>query len=158
MNETIYLITGANRGVGRGLVEVFLTRPMTTVIAAVRDPNSESSKSLQGLSKGTASQLIVAKINSRSPVDPAAAVRILQDEHHINRLDVVIANAGICEDWSPVHSAAIEVVKDHVEVNAYGVLYLYQAVYPLLKQSRTPTFIGVGSPLGSTGGMEQRPY
>ena len=33
-----YLVTGANRGIGRGLVAAFLARPHATVIAAVRDP------------------------------------------------------------------------------------------------------------------------
>jgi hypothetical protein len=36
-------------------------------------------------------------------------------------------------------------INDHVEVNGYGPIYLYQAVYPLLKKSKKPTFVGVGS-------------
>jgi norsolorinic acid ketoreductase len=37
----------------------------------------------------------------------------------------------------------------YVEVNGYGPIYLYQAVYPLLKKSKKPTFVGVGSPIGT---------
>lgn len=158
MTNTIYLITGASRGIGRGLVETFLARPNTTVIAAVRDPAAASSQSLQSLSKGDSSSLIVVKIDAKSPTDPAATVETLQTEHGIDYLDVVIANAGISEDFSPVHEVSISVVREHVEVNAYGPIYLYQAVYPLLKKSTKPTFVGVGSPMGSIGGMEQRPY
>jgi hypothetical protein len=43
MTNTIYLITGASRGIGRGLAEIFLARPNTIVIAAVRDPAGASS-------------------------------------------------------------------------------------------------------------------
>ncbi|KAJ5872208.1 uncharacterized protein N7529_004561 [Penicillium soppii] len=135
MTNTIYLITGASRGIGRGLAEIFLARPNTIVIAAVRDP-----------------------ADSKSSTDPTAAVETLQKKHGIDHLDVVIANAGISEDFSTVHRLSVPVLQGHVEVNGYGPIYLYQAVYPLLKKSTKPTFVGIGSPLGSIGGMEQRPY
>ncbi|KAL4925302.1 SDR family oxidoreductase [Aspergillus undulatus] len=158
MANTICLITGANRGIGRGLVEIFLARPNVTVIAAVRDPNSASSSSLLTLPKGLGSKVILVKIDSKSSIDPEAAIQVLQNEHQVNHVDVVIANAGICDDFSTVHSVQIQTVKEHVDVNAYGTLYLYQAVYPLLKKSQKPVIVGVGSPLGSIGGMEQSPY
>lgn len=158
MTNTIYLITGANRGIGRGLTETFLARPNTTVIAAVRDPANASSQSLQSLPKGNSSHLITVKIDSKSPTDPATALEALQRENGIEHLDVVIANAGICQDFSPVHGVSIPVLQEHIEVNAYGPIYLYQAVYAFLKKSKKPKFVGLGSPIGSIGGMEQRPY
>jgi norsolorinic acid ketoreductase len=112
---------------------------------------------VQSVPRGESSNLIVVKVDSKSPTDPAAAVEILQTEHGINHLDVVIANAGISDDFSTVHEVPIPVIREHVEVNGYGPIYLYQSVYPLLKKSTKPTFVGVGSPLGSIGGMEQRP-
>ncbi|KGO75811.1 Short-chain dehydrogenase/reductase SDR [Penicillium italicum] len=156
MSNTIYLITGASRGVGYGLAEKFLARSNTTVIAAVRNP--AGAQSLESLPKGDSSHLIIVKIDSKSPSDPAAAVETLQKEHGIDHLDVVIANAGISQDFSTVHAVPIDVLREHVEVNGYAPIYLYQAVYPLLKKSKKPTFVGVGSPLGSIGGMEQRLY
>jgi norsolorinic acid ketoreductase len=39
MAPTTVLISGANRGLGRGLVERYLARDDHTVVAAVRDPN-----------------------------------------------------------------------------------------------------------------------
>lgn len=158
MTNTIYLITGANRGIGRGLAETFLARPNTTVIAAVRDPASASSQSLQSLPKGNSSHLITVKVDSKSSTDPTTVVEALQKENGIDHLDVVIANAGISQDFSPVHGVSIPVLQEHIEVNAYGPIYLYQAVYALLKKSKKPTFVGLGSPIGSIGGMEQRPY
>ncbi|KAJ6035992.1 hypothetical protein N7540_000271 [Penicillium herquei] len=158
MANTIYLITGASRGIGRGLVEKFLARPNITVIAAVRDPAGASSQSLQSLPKGESSHLITVKVESTSPTDPEAAVQTLINEHGIDHLDVVIANAGISEDFSTVHEVPIPVLRKHIEVNGFGPIYLYQALYPLLKKSEKPTFVGIGSPLGSISGMEQRPY
>ncbi|KAL4790369.1 hypothetical protein BDV19DRAFT_402074 [Aspergillus venezuelensis] len=158
MPNTVYLITGASRGIGRGLVEVFLARPNTTIIAAVRDPKSASSKSLETLPAGSNSRVIIVKIDAKSQTDPATAVKTLASEHGINHLDIVIANAGISDDFSTVHSVPVDAVKEHVDVNAYGPLYLYQAVYPLLKKSDKPIFTAVGSPMGSIGGMDMRPF
>jgi len=39
MAPTTVLISGANRGLGKGLVERYLARDDHTVVAAVRDPN-----------------------------------------------------------------------------------------------------------------------
>ncbi|KAJ5374607.1 Short-chain dehydrogenase/reductase SDR [Penicillium concentricum] len=158
MANTIYLITGASRGIGRGLVEKLLARPNTTVIAAVRDPAGASSQSLESLSKDNSSRLYVVKIDSKSSTDPTAAVETLQTEHGLDHIDVVIANAGICNDLAPIHEVSIPEIREHVDVNVYGPIYLFQAVYPLLKKSAKPTFVGIGSPLGSIAGMEQRPY
>lgn len=155
--NTIYLITGANRGLGRGLTSAFLTYPNTTVIAAVRDPTHTTSQSLQSLPTGSSSKLITVKIDSASPTDPVTAVQHIQ-EQGITHLDVVIQNAGILKDWSPVHEVPIATLKEHIDINGFGPVYLFQAVYPLLRKSERPTFVGIGSPLGSIGGMEMSPY
>ncbi|KAL6232396.1 hypothetical protein BDW75DRAFT_232843 [Aspergillus navahoensis] len=137
MTNTVYLISGANRGIGRGVVEVLLSRPNTTVIAAVRNPDAAASQSLNSITPGTSSHLII---------------------YNISHLDVVIANAGISNDYSPVHSVSPDVVREHVDVNFYGPLHLFQAAYPLLKKSSRPIFVGVGSAMGTIGGMDQRPF
>ncbi|RJE21984.1 aflatoxin biosynthesis ketoreductase nor-1 [Aspergillus sclerotialis] len=145
--NTIYLITGANRGIGRGLTSAFLARPNTTVIAAVRDPSHPTSQSLHSLPTESSSKLIAVKIDCASPTDPQAAVDHLQDQG-VTRVDVVIANAGISKDYSRVHEVPIHTLKEHIDVNALGPVCLFQAVYPLLQKSNQPTFIGVGSRLG----------
>ncbi|KAL3457462.1 NAD(P)-binding protein [Aspergillus heterothallicus] len=158
MTTKIYLITGAARGIGRGLVSALLLRPNTTVIAAVRNPETTASKSLTTLPKSTTSTLITVKIDSQSPTDALTAVTALTSTHGLTHIDTVIANAGISTDYSPVRSVPLDVVKSHVEVNAYGPLALFQAVYPLLRKSDQPVFVGVGSAMGTIGAMEQRPF
>ena len=55
-------------------------------------------------------------------------------------------------------------MKEHIEVNALGALALFQATLPLLQNTRTARgsgmakFVTVSSPIGSIGGMEQRPF
>ncbi|KAL4860724.1 hypothetical protein BDV12DRAFT_208901 [Aspergillus spectabilis] len=158
MANLIYLITGANRGIGRALTKSLLARPSTTVIAAVRDPSSGSSTSLKSIPKGDGSCLVTVKIDSGSPPDVAIAVKTLESEYNMTHIDVVIANAGISENLSPMLSVSFEDIKEHIDVNTLGPLALFQATHLLLKQSKKPVFVGMGSGVGSIGGMEQRPF
>lgn len=138
-------------------METYLSRPSTTVIAAVRDPNHPSSQKLSSLPKDPSTKLLVVKVDSKSATDPADTVSHLKSQG-VNALNLVIANAGICNEMAPLATADPAVVKEHVEVNGFGPLYLFQATLPLLQKSEGAKFVGIGSPLGSIGGMDQRPY
>jgi norsolorinic acid ketoreductase len=72
MTKTVCLISGANRGIGRGLVEALLSRPNTTIIAAVRNPNVAASQSLNSIAPGASSHLIIVKVDSKNPDDSGA--------------------------------------------------------------------------------------
>ncbi|KAF5717631.1 ketoreductase [Fusarium globosum] len=70
MSQATYvLITGCNRGIGRGLFETYIARTDHVVVAAVRDPTAESSKELLNVTKGTNSRCILVKIDSASEMD-----------------------------------------------------------------------------------------
>ncbi|KAK7542634.1 putative aflatoxin biosynthesis ketoreductase nor-1 [Phyllosticta citribraziliensis] len=153
--NTVYLITGANRGIGKGLTATYLSRDNTTVIAAVR--NVASADSLNDLPKGQGSSLVIVPLDSSDEQAPAKAVQLLLSKG-ITHIDVVIANAGISDDFSPIATLSGSVIKQHVEVNAYGPLFLFQAVLPLLNESKNPKFVALGSPIGSIGNMESRPF
>ncbi|OJJ88683.1 SDR family oxidoreductase [Aspergillus glaucus CBS 516.65] len=153
---TTYLVTGGNRGIGRGFVQTFLQRPSTTVIAAVRDPSSESSKSLQDLPKGAGSKLITVKLDSSIETDAAEAVARLQTEHEVSSIDVVIANAGISLGGAPVRQISARNIAEHFIVNTTGPVTLFQATADLLQASKTgkPVFVAISSLIGSIGSME----
>ena len=65
---------------------------------------------------------------------------------------------------SQAFGPAVEVkasdVKEHFDVNTVGPLLLFRATLPLLKRAAhgSGKYIGVSSPIGSIGGMEQHPY
>lgn len=156
--STIYLVTGASRGLGRGLVAAYLAQPNNIVIAAVRDPTSSSSTTLQKLPKGANSSLIIVKIDSLSETDAQQAVAQLKSEHNITSLDVVIANAGIAKLFPLVQDARVEDFLDHYRTNVIGVAILYQAILPLLKNStKTPKFVAMSSLAGCIGEAEKSP-
>jgi len=154
----IVLITGANRGIGNGILKLFLSRPNTTVIAALRDVKSTLAKALTSLPKAENSSLIMVKIDSSLENDAAAAVEILGSKHDITKIDTVIANAGIPGTLGPVVSITADEVLNNVRVNSLGPLFLFQATLPLLNKSSRPKFVVLGSQAGSIGDMEKAPF
>ncbi|KAI4866160.1 hypothetical protein F4820DRAFT_417748 [Hypoxylon rubiginosum] len=150
MVPTIVLITGANRGLGKGLLQRYLALPDHVVIAANRDPAHPTSQALADLPRGEGSRLIVVKVDARVDQDAFDAVKALQESHGIDRLDVVIANAGVSYAWPAVADLKIADLKGHIEPNVYGLVTLYQATRPLLRRSSgEPVF----APMGSTAGL-----
>ncbi|KAJ3541907.1 hypothetical protein NM208_g4373 [Fusarium decemcellulare] len=150
------LITGANRGIGRDLLKLYLNRSNTIVIAALRDLGHPSAEEIRGLPMASGSQLIIVKIDSGSLVDPEVAVKELQSCNGIQNIDTVIANAGIGKDWNLVAQTPINEVEDHLKINSVGPFALYLAVRPLLHASVNPRFVVLSTELGSIGLLGER--
>ncbi|KAL6229615.1 hypothetical protein BDW75DRAFT_249471 [Aspergillus navahoensis] len=129
--SSIILVTGANRGIGGGLVTHYLAQPDTTVIGTVCDVSSENAKDL--------------------------AVSEIQTQHYIEHIDIVIANAGICNHYGRVLEMADSDVLSHFEVNTLGLLRLLRAVAPLLQKVSTPKFAYISTLLASIHEIEQIP-
>lgn len=152
--QTIYFISGANRGLGLGFVEALSKRPNTVIYAGVRDVNNANE--LQKLNSLT-NNIHIVKLESMSETDAkTAAEKIKKTSGYV---DVVIANAGISNYYGSAVTTPIKEVRDHYEVNVLGPLILFQAFYPLLKKSKSgvPKFVVISSALGSIGSMEPIP-
>ncbi|KAK4121245.1 NAD(P)-binding protein [Parathielavia appendiculata] len=156
-DRTTVLITGANRGIGRGLTEAYLSRPDHTVIAAVRDPSSATAQSLHSVPAAPRSKVHVIKIDSASDKDAAEAIRTVQDLG-IRHLDVVIANAGIAEVFETVDQINPDKFRTLFEVNTLGPVKLFGAVFPLLKAAAeikgVVKYAAIGTVAASTANVE----
>jgi norsolorinic acid ketoreductase len=156
-SQTTYLITGANRGIGNGLVQNYLSRPNTVVIATTRDLSSPSSKALSTLSAGKNSKIIVVKLDSSVDTDAETAINELKAVHGITHIDTVIANAGIANYWGPTSTTPIAAFQNHFNINTMGTLTLFQATNALLDNSSKPKFVYISTVVGSIGDAEKWP-
>ena len=113
-NKTI-LITGANRGIGRALVEEALRRGVRRVYAGTRAPLQHSDSRVTPVT-----------------LDVTNAAQIQRAVGQVGSLDVLINNAGIAmyDDLSKP-----EVIEQHLKVSLFGPLNVTRAFLPLLKQS-----------------------
>ncbi|KAF2792530.1 NAD(P)-binding protein [Melanomma pulvis-pyrius CBS 109.77] len=153
MSPTIVLISGGNRGLGEGLVRLYLQRDDHIVIAANRDPSHTTSKNLSNFPTGKGSRLIVVKVDASVESDPFEAAKALAVQG-INHLDVVIANAGVSYIWPKVSELKIADLQGHLTPNVFGVVWLYQAMRPLLQKGTKPIWATMGSTAGS---LENQP-
>ncbi|CZR50203.1 related to ketoreductase [Phialocephala subalpina] len=132
---TNVLITGANRGIGRALLTIYLSRPNHIVIAGLRNPSHETSQSLLSLPKASGTTLVLVKIDSSINTDAASAIKVLQEEHGIKHLDLVIANAGTVNYFGPTIDMPVEEWSKTFQINTIAPFLLFQATYPLLQST-----------------------
>ncbi len=146
-------------GIGKGFVEKYLLRPNTTVVATVRDTSAQDSKSLDHLPKAEGSKLVVVKVESISDTDAFEAVQSLAN-YDLTKLDIVIANAGIfkLKAFQKVAEMQTADLMEHFNVNAAGVVHLFQATWPLLQKSDKPKFMVISSGVATIAGMDYVPY
>ncbi|KAI1192361.1 hypothetical protein F5X97DRAFT_317589 [Nemania serpens] len=155
MSPTIVMITGVTRGIGNTILQSYLQRPGHIVIGSVRNKTSQLAQELQQLPRAAGSQLVIVRIESTSPSDPAEAVRDIVAAG-IDHIDIVIANAGgLRETVAPLEAVTADDVTETFQTNALGPLMLFQAVHPLLRQSHaSPKWVSVSSSIGSIGYMQ----
>ncbi|KAI5476640.1 short-chain dehydrogenase/reductase SDR family protein [Pseudohyphozyma bogoriensis] len=144
-SPTVYFISGANRGIGFGLVQSLVARPNTVIYAGARDPSKATA--LEELSKAHPGVIHIVKLSSTSVEDANSAASLV--EATSGKIDVLIANAGIAYDMSPVAQITLESYQEHWEVNAKGPLILFQALYQLLEKGDSPKFVLISTLAGS---------
>ncbi|KAJ7865229.1 hypothetical protein B0H13DRAFT_2236911 [Mycena leptocephala] len=146
-SKTVYLVSGANRGIGYSLTATLAARPNTIVFAGARDPAAQSLKDLSAKHPN----VHPVKLTSGNKADNEAAITEIQKT--AGQLDVIIANAGISNHYSPLASSPLDQFKDHWEVNTLGFVVLFQAAHTLLLASPTgaPTFAYISTSVASIG-------
>jgi NAD(P)-dependent dehydrogenase (short-subunit alcohol dehydrogenase family) len=114
-NKTV-LITGANRGIGRALVDEALRRGAKRVYAGTRSGLQNSDKRVTPLT---------LDVTSISEIQRAAS--------EVGSLDVLVNNAGVAiyDDLSKS-----DVIEQHLAVNFLGWFRVTRAFLPLLRRSK----------------------
>ncbi|KAJ6460241.1 hypothetical protein C8R45DRAFT_1221117 [Mycena sanguinolenta] len=130
-SKTVYLISGANRGLGYGLAATLAARPNAIVFAGARNPVAESLKELAARHPN----VHPVKLTAGDKADNEAAIAEIQKT--AGQLDIVIANAGVVKHRGPVATAPLSEFRDHFEVNTLGLVVLFQAAHELLLASPT---------------------
>ncbi len=110
------LVTGANRGIGKALVEEALRRGAKRVYAGTRQPLTHPDARVTPLT-----------LDVTNPAQAQAAVE------RVESLDILINNAGISLFDDLTDRAALE---RHLAVNLFGIYGVTQAFLPLLTRSR----------------------
>jgi NAD(P)-dependent dehydrogenase (short-subunit alcohol dehydrogenase family) len=117
------LLTGANRGIGRALVDALLQRSVARIYAGARSPQALASLA------DVDARVVPVRLDVRHPDDIRNAVQ------QIDRLDVLINNAGSLQGFGLLDSPRASVEADF-DVNFWGPLALTRGCAPKLRDSQ----------------------
>lgn len=152
-DKRIALVTGANQGIGLQVAKELVADGATVLIGSRDFERGEAAAKEIG-SGAIALQLDVTDQASIS----AAAERVGRE---FRRLDLLVNNAAISntrkgdlslEEYgriSRASNASLDELREVWETNVFGVLAVYQAMLPLLRESAAARIVNVSSGVGS---------
>ncbi|MGW2307543.1 SDR family oxidoreductase [Actinomadura luteofluorescens] len=143
--QTITLITGANKGIGYEIA-VGLGALGHTVGVGARSPERLSEAVEKLRAEGVDAFAVPLDVTSDESVTAAASLL----SERFGRLDVLVNNAGVTggmpQTPTTVDPATVRTV---VETNVIGVIRVTNAMLPLLRRSAAPRIVNMSSSVGS---------
>jgi NAD(P)-dependent dehydrogenase (short-subunit alcohol dehydrogenase family) len=134
INNKVALVTGANRGIGKALVEALVRAGVSKVYAAVRNVDSAAP-----LIQEYGDQVVPVSIDLSIPETIKQAAQVAADAQ------IIINNAGILKTAGPLDESAASNMKFEFDVNVYGLLHMAQAFAPVLKKNGGGIFVQLNS-------------
>ena len=128
------LVTGANRGIGKAIVEALLAHGVAKVYAAVRD-----TAKAQPLIDAHGDRIAAVEIDLAKPETIQAAAQTASD------VELVVSNAGVLKTASVLSDDAIEALQFEMEMNVHGLIRMVQAFAPVLKKNGGGAFVQLNS-------------
>ncbi|AGB73152.1 MULTISPECIES: SDR family oxidoreductase [Rhizobium/Agrobacterium group] len=141
IENSVVLVTGANRGIGLAFARELLARGARKVYAAARDPATVTLPGVHAL-----------RLDVTKPEEIAAAARVATD------VNLVINNAGIAQVGGFLADDSEEVARRIFETNFFGVLNVSKAFAPVLNSNGGGALINVLSVASWINGAELAAY
>lgn len=134
LDNSIILITGANRGIGKAMLTAFLAAGAAKVYAGARNPAG-----LDPMVAEHGERVVPLRIDVTEPSSVQAAATTASD------VQVVVNNAGVLAVASPLEAGAKEALDREMAVNVHGLLHMAQAFAPVLKANGGGVFVQMNS-------------
>ena len=154
----VYLITGANRGIGLALTKVLLEGGKV-VIAGCRKPDDASALEKIARDNPGAIDVVKCDLANESELHTVAA----ESSSRREKLDVIVNNGAIMPERGDESILEIDLnlFARAFDTNVLGQIRVIRAFYTMLIRSERPRVVNVSSGLGSiTGraGYDYYPY
>ena len=153
LENKVALITGASRGIGKGIAEVFAKHG-----AHIAFTYSSSASSAEALEKELITLGVKAKGYQSNAADfaqsQALADQVLAD---FGTIDILINNAGITKD-NLLMRISEEDFDQVIEVNLKSVFNMTKAVQRTMLKNRAGSIINISSVVGVSGNAGQTNY
>jgi NAD(P)-dependent dehydrogenase (short-subunit alcohol dehydrogenase family) len=135
----VWFVTGSSRGLGRDFVEAALSRGDKVAATARKADDLDDLVAAYG----------DAVLPLAMDVTDKAAVfeSVTRAVEHFGRLDVIVNNAGYAQIGA-VEELTEQQLRDQLETNLFGAVWVIQAVLPYLREQRSGHIIQLSSAAG----------
>lgn len=139
ISGTTALVTGANRGIGRAIVQALLQKGASKVYAGARDP-----KQLVELVSEGKGRVVALELDVTNESQVAAAASAATD------VKLLVNNAGVAKGMGGDLSDPkwVEAGREEMRVNVFGTLAVTQAFAPVLKKNGGGAIVNLVSVAG----------
>lgn len=131
------LVTGANKGIGKQIARQLAALGITVYVGS-RDLG-RAQRAVEEIG-GNARALVLDVTDAASTAEAA---------RRVEKLDVLVNNAGIMVDAKPVIEEDVESFRRTYETNLFGVIAVTNAFLPALRRSASPRIVNISSGTGS---------
>jgi 3-oxoacyl-[acyl-carrier protein] reductase len=143
----VAVITGAGSGIGRASAERFAAEGARVVVVDINSEPSRETAEAIGRAGGEA-------IAVPTDVSDPEAVQAMADAavERFGRVDVLMSNAGILDDFEPAAETSDEVWNRILGVNLNGMFFTARALIPQMLEHGGGAIVNVASTAGLNGG------
>lgn len=145
-------ITGAGRGIGKAIAEVFVREGAAVALAARTETEINTLRD-QIINTGGKAIAVIMDLTSEESIKQAIA----KAQSDLGPIDLLLNNAGIIALDKIAH-ASTETWDDIMSTNVRGVFLTCREVLPQMMERKSGRIINVGSMAGRRGYAEQGAY
>jgi len=152
LNKTA-IITGAASGMGKAIAELFAEEGANVIIADLKQ--NEIDEVVQSITrKGGVALGVICNVLIEEEIKNMVNVTLQQ----FHRIDVLVNNAGIMDDFVPVDEVTDELWNRVMGVNINGPFYTSRLVVPIMLKEGGGTIINIASVGGLHGSRAGAAY
>lgn len=135
------LVTGANRGIGLGIVQQYLKQNDSQIFATCRNP--DTADDLIKLSEANPDRVTIVQLDLSDMKSIEQSLKAIQE--HVNGLDIIINNAAMRfpDEQELFGSIKADEFLHSMNVNAVGPFMLVQTYIDLIKAGNNPRIANV---------------
>jgi NAD(P)-dependent dehydrogenase (short-subunit alcohol dehydrogenase family) len=143
LRDTVSVVTGASRGIGRSIARS-LAAAGSRVVLAARDAADLKETTNQIEATGGTALAVPTDVGDLASVTALAATV----QEHFDQVDVLVNNAGARQDFATIDELDEATWQQIVDINLGSVYRMSRAFYPLLVRGSPSTVINVASIAG----------
>ena len=151
LKNKIAIITGAARGIGQAIAELFAREGGVVIILDLLPEGKEVAAKINA--SGGKAEFHTVSVTDKGEIE--ALFKKVHDTH--GRIDILINNAGITRDRT-LEKMSEDEWDAVVEVNLKGVFLCTQAAIPYMKEQKYGRIVSAASNVGLRGNFGQTNY